>query len=326
MIEYMSSERRKLRNTSEFAAAGKYHAARPPYPSALYAELIRVTGLRPGDSLLEIGGGTGKSTVELARRDFAVTSVELGPELAAVARENLAPFPRAEVVCADFEHREPATGESFDLVFAATSWHWIDPATRYIEAARLIRPEGHLALWSAQHVFPEGGDPLFRDIQPIYEEIGEGPPDAAAWARPGELADHRAEIEESGLFDNVVVRHFDWEVSYDVDSYLDLPRHLLQSLRHGDLATGTALQRDSSPTCRAARTPHPAPRRCGPAHCPPLQLIRAQSDTLISPGFTTKMTAGWVSSQSAVSASSTPSPTQTCRLWPLSSERLKITF
>ena len=71
-------------------------------------------------------------------------------------------------------------------------------------------------------MFPEGGDPIFRDIQPVYEEIGEGLPDTATWARPGELADHRAEFEESGFFDSVVVRHFDWEVSYDVDGYLDL--------------------------------------------------------------------------------------------------------
>ncbi|WP_009479972.1 trans-aconitate 2-methyltransferase [Rhodococcus sp. JVH1] len=217
----MTSDRRTLRNTFELAAE-KYHPARPSYPSALYDELVLTSGLRPGDSLLEIGGGSGKATVELARRGFTITSVELGHELAAIAHANVAPFPNAEVVCADFEHWEPAPGMTYDLVFAATSWHWIDPATRYIKAASLIRPGGHLALWSAQHVFPEGGDPIFRKIQPVYEEIGDGLPDTATWARPGDLADHRAEIEENGLFDSVVVRHFDWEVSYDVDGYLEL--------------------------------------------------------------------------------------------------------
>jgi SAM-dependent methyltransferase len=217
----MTSDRRTLRNTFELAAE-KYHPARPSYPSALYDELVLTAGLRPGDSLLEIGGGSGKATVELARRGFTITSVELGHELAAIARVNVAPFPNAEVVCADFEHWEPAPGMTYDLACAATSWHWIDPATRYIKAASLIRPGGPLALWSAQHVFPEGGDPIFREIQPVYEEIGDGLPDTATWARPGELADHQAEIEQNGLFDSVVVRHFDWEVSYDVDGYLDL--------------------------------------------------------------------------------------------------------
>ncbi|ABG98488.1 conserved hypothetical protein [Rhodococcus jostii RHA1] len=139
----MTSDRRTLRNTFELAAE-KYHPARPSYPSALYDELVLTSGLRPGDSLLEIGGGSGKATVELARRGFTITSVELGHELAAIARANVAPFPNAEVVCADFEHWEPAPGMTYDLVFAATSWHWIDPATRYIKAASLIRPGGHL--------------------------------------------------------------------------------------------------------------------------------------------------------------------------------------
>ncbi|GAF45845.1 MULTISPECIES: class I SAM-dependent methyltransferase [Rhodococcus] len=141
----MTSDRRTLRNTFELAAE-KYHAARPSCPSARYDELVLPSGLRPGDSLLEIGGGSGKATVELARRGFTITSVELGHELAAIARANVAPFPNAEVVCADFEHWEPAPGVTYDLVCAATSWHWIDPTTRYFKAASLIRVDGYLDL------------------------------------------------------------------------------------------------------------------------------------------------------------------------------------
>jgi 16S rRNA A1518/A1519 N6-dimethyltransferase RsmA/KsgA/DIM1 with predicted DNA glycosylase/AP lyase activity len=40
--------------------------------------------------LLEIGCGTGKATAPLARRGFPVTCVELGAQLAAVARRELA--------------------------------------------------------------------------------------------------------------------------------------------------------------------------------------------------------------------------------------------
>ncbi|MGW0041153.1 class I SAM-dependent methyltransferase [Rhodococcus sp. NPDC003348] len=218
----MPAARRTDRRTTFDRAARAYDGARPEYPPALFDELVRATGVTPGDSLLEIGGGTGKATVELARRGFAVTSVELGPALAAVARENLAPFANAEVVCADFETWEPAPSASFDLVFAATAWHWIDPAMRYAKAARLLRPHGHLAFWTALHVVPDEGDPFFQDMQPIYDEIGEGMPPGTVWPRPGELADHRAEIESTGLFEGVTVSHFDWEVGYDADGYLAL--------------------------------------------------------------------------------------------------------
>jgi hypothetical protein len=97
-------------------------------------------------------------------------------------------------------------------------WHWLDPATRYHRA----RSDGYLAFWSAAHVFPDGGDPFFREIQPVYDEIGEGLPVDANWPRPGELPDHRDEIEASGLFHDVQVRHYDWQVRHDAESYIGL--------------------------------------------------------------------------------------------------------
>jgi hypothetical protein len=36
------------------------------------------------------------------------------------------------------------------------------------------------------------------------------------------LPDQRDEIEQSGLFEDVSVRHFDWELRYDADEYLEL--------------------------------------------------------------------------------------------------------
>jgi SAM-dependent methyltransferase len=107
-------------------------------------------------------------------------------------------------------------------VFAATSWHWIDPAVKYRKAWDLLRPGGHLAFWAAGHVFPAGGDPFFREIQDVYDEIGEGLPPGTGLPGPGDLPDQRAEIAQSGLFTDVTIRHFDWEVSYDAEAYIGL--------------------------------------------------------------------------------------------------------
>ena len=94
-----------------------------------------------------------------------------------------------------------------------------DPAA---QGGCLLRPGGHLAYWARPHVFPEGGDPFFGEIQEVYEEIGEGLPADTPWPRPGELPDDRAELEASGWFDRVFVAHFDWEVVYDADGYVAL--------------------------------------------------------------------------------------------------------
>jgi SAM-dependent methyltransferase len=216
----VTADRDQLKTTFD-RAAGLYQQARPDYPAELFDELIRLAGLQTGDRLLEIGCATGKATIPLARRGFVITCVELGGELAGAARQNLSAYPQVEIVQAAFETWPPPPA-AFDLVFAATAWHWIDPAVKYRRARELLRPGGHLAFWGAGHVFPAGGDPFFEEIQEVYDEIGEGMPPGSAQPRPGELPDEAADILASGLFDEVVVRHFGWEVSYDATGYIRL--------------------------------------------------------------------------------------------------------
>jgi SAM-dependent methyltransferase len=215
----MADDRGALRAIFD-SVAWRYDRARPAYPDALFDALVRHAGLRPGDRVLEVGCATGKATRALAERGLRVTCVELGAELAAAARANLAGFPDVEVVNAPFESWRPPEDAVFAAVVAATAWHWIDPVRRYRRAWELLRPGGHLAFWAAVHVLPAAGDPIFLELQDTYEEIGAGR--AESWPRPRELPDLRGEILASGLFRGVAVTQFDWEVSYDAEAYIDL--------------------------------------------------------------------------------------------------------
>ena len=214
-------DRERLRVTFDSAAAS-YHQARPDYPNELFGQLIELADVRAGDRLLEVGCGTGKATLALAGRGFAITCIELGAELAAAARRNLASYPGVQVVHAAFESWQPPAGVTYDLVFSATAWHWIDPAVKYLKAAELLRPGGHLAFWSAGHVVPDRGDPFFAEIQDVYDEIGESLPADSVFLRPREMPEESAEIEASDLFEDIAVRHLDWEISYDADGYIGL--------------------------------------------------------------------------------------------------------
>src|SRR5215472_649245 len=98
----MPFDREQLRMTFD-SVADIYHQARPEYPSALYDALIELAELRPGDRLLEVGCATGKATIPLAARGYPVTCVELGGELAARARRNLAVYRGVEVLQGAFE-------------------------------------------------------------------------------------------------------------------------------------------------------------------------------------------------------------------------------
>ena len=220
MMDFVSDDRDQLRTTFN-SAASLYHQARPEYPAELFDELVRLAQLRPGDRLLEVGCATGKATIPLARRGFRITCVELGADLAAEARRNLGGFPQVTIVNEPFETWEPPQA-GFGLVYAATAWHWLDPAVRYRKAWELLCESGHLAFWSATHAFPAGGDRFFHELQDVYDEINEGLPPGAQFPEAGELPDERAEIEATGLFTDTKIRRFGWEIAYTAEEYIRL--------------------------------------------------------------------------------------------------------
>ena len=188
----------------------------------LFDDVIDVAGLTPTARLCEVGCGPGKATLPLARRGFSITAIELGPDLAEEARANLADYPAVEVVTSSLEDWQPPQDAAFDLVYAATSWHWVDPEIRYRKAAELLRPAGHLAVWGASHAFPEDADPFFTDIQKVYEEIGQAR--GVTWPPPPpeQAGDLAADFEASDLFEDIDVRKYVWSLTYTADTYIAL--------------------------------------------------------------------------------------------------------
>jgi len=215
----MNESRDRLRGTFD-SAAGLYDAARPSYPKQLFDDLVELGELEPGSRLLEIGCATGKATRPLLERGFSVVCVEMGEHLAAHARRKLAGLP-VEIHVAPFEAWE-AEPESFDLAYAATAWHWVDPAVAYRKVHRLLRSRGHLAFWSALHAFPPDFDPFFTEIQEVYDAIGESYDGEWPPLPPENVPDDREEIEASGFFDEVKIRRYVWEESYSAEQYIDL--------------------------------------------------------------------------------------------------------
>ena len=215
----VEEERERLAATFD-RAADLYQRARPEYPDEVYDHLLRLTGLPAGARLLEVGCATGKATLPLARHGFRITCIEPGAALAAAARRNLAGFD-VDVIEGRFEDWAPGA-DPFALVYAATAWHWVDPAVRYHRAAAVLEPRGHLAFWDASHVIPYDGDPFFEELQDVYDEIGESLPPDVPLPRPQELVDKRDEIEASGLFEVVDIVQYDWELAYDAERYIDL--------------------------------------------------------------------------------------------------------
>ena len=101
-----------------------------------------------GTDAVEVGPGTGRATRALLARGARVVAVEPDPTLASklpglVGAEGR---PELQVVAAGFEEAELPEG-AFDLVAAATSFHWVDQDVGLPKLGRLLRPGGWAALW-----------------------------------------------------------------------------------------------------------------------------------------------------------------------------------
>lgn len=175
--------------------------------------------------MLEIGSGTGQATLPLAERGFQLTAIELGPNLAAVARRKLARFPNVTIVTGAFEDW-PLPREPYDAVVSATAFHWLDPSVRVTKTADALRPGGALATITTHHI--KGGDvQFFIHVQDCYRQWsgfplpssgskGQGLPTAA------DIPTDSGELEYSGRFEPPVFRRYEWEQTYSSQQYVDL--------------------------------------------------------------------------------------------------------
>jgi SAM-dependent methyltransferase len=201
-------------------AAELYDRARPGYPVQLIADLAELAGLGPGGRVLEVGCGTGQLTVPLAARGCAIVALDIGADMALLARRNLACCPSAQVFVSAFEDW-PLPADPFDAVVSATAFHWLDPAVRVTKAAEALRPGGALATIATQHV--AGGDMgFFLDVQDCYREWV---PASSAGRRLPATADVPADSEEldrSGRFGPVTFRRYEWEQAYSTADYCEL--------------------------------------------------------------------------------------------------------
>lgn len=216
-------ERNRLRTTFD-EDAPLYDEARPGYPEELFDDVVAMSEIAPGGRILEIGCGTGQATIPFARGGYRILCVELEENLVAVARRNLAAYPRVEILTADFETWD-AEGQAFDLVTSATALHWVDPAVRYRKIARLLKPGGAVAAFWSEHVHTDEDRGFFPEVQGVYERVAPEIVDAPG-ARPPRPEDVPApeveRIEATGLYGPVTVRRYPFEVAYDSESYIRL--------------------------------------------------------------------------------------------------------
>ena len=140
----------QLGNEPQYVDFGKsaalFHDHRPPLGAEYYAHLAQHGIGLEGQTIADLGCGTGLVSQVLAERGCNVVGVDVSRELLEVARTRASDSGlNIQYVQASAED----TGlppQSFDAVTAATCWHYFNHDRALAEVRRLLVPGGRLAV------------------------------------------------------------------------------------------------------------------------------------------------------------------------------------
>ena len=213
----LNEERKTLFNK----VASAYNSYRPGYPRSAIDELISNTGIESGARLFEIGCGTGQATEMFARHGFDIDAVELGADTVSMARSRLHGYPNVTVHHSPFESFAAGAG-SYQLVYSAQAFHWIDVDSRLSRCRDFLSSRGTLALM--YNYTPPQGD-AFNDLSWKIEDLSRGALTVIDSNQVGKgIAHWSNELGLSSLFDGLSVRVYPWECSYGAEEYIGLFR------------------------------------------------------------------------------------------------------
>lgn len=120
----------------------RYDELRPKPPPDLFELLASLAPTRPAELIVDLGAGTGISTVPWSTRAARVVGIELNPEMARRARQ----APNVRYVNAP-AHETGLPDGCADVITCAQSFHWMEPDSTIAEIARLLRPGGVFAAY-----------------------------------------------------------------------------------------------------------------------------------------------------------------------------------
>ena len=183
------------------STAAIYAEARPDYPERVYDILRDRCHIGPGTEVVEIGAGPGLATKRLLEAGARVVAVEPSEALAAELSTRMGIAAGLEVIVSAFEDAE-LVPSSFDLVVAATSFHWLDPEQALPKIVAILRPSGWLALWWNAFGDPDQPDPFHDATEPLLQDLEPSPGTGAGGSDFAlDVAARTAELETHGFRD-----------------------------------------------------------------------------------------------------------------------------
>jgi ubiquinone/menaquinone biosynthesis C-methylase UbiE len=146
--------------------ASLYDSVRPGYPELLIDDLIRLSEIPPGGSVLDVGCGTGKSTEPFARRGYNILALDPGVQMLDICKAKLNQYRNVRYENSLFENWN-AHVQPFDLLISGTAFHWV-AESGYPQLMQALKPRGSIGIF--WHTYLNGHDPIYTKFDELYEK------------------------------------------------------------------------------------------------------------------------------------------------------------
>ena len=127
-------------------AAADYGAFRAGFPDSLFDRLAALGIGRPGQSVVDLGTGTGTLARGFALRGSRVTGVDPDARMLAEARRLDRRHGLEVTYLAASAEDTGLDGGIADVVTAGQCWHWFDRRAALTEVIRIVQPGGKLVI------------------------------------------------------------------------------------------------------------------------------------------------------------------------------------
>ena len=148
----------------------EYDKIRWDYPDELFKDALEYCGAgdNAGKKAIEIGAGTGKATAPFLDAGYVVTAVEMGENMSAFLLDKYREYSNFNVITSTFEDVE-LNEDSYDMVYAASAFHWVDAETGCPKVFRLLKSGGAFVLfrsnWSSHD-----NEALAAELRGVYDK------------------------------------------------------------------------------------------------------------------------------------------------------------
>jgi SAM-dependent methyltransferase len=193
--------------------ADDYTKHRAGFPDTFFERVFADGYVKAGDTLLDIGTGTGTLARGFAMRGCHVTGTDYSAQMVERAKE-MRKQQGLDVVFRVAPAEETGFPDStFDIVTAGQCWHWIDRPRAADEVKRILKPGGTVIIAHFDWI------PITGNVVDLTEKlINKHNPNWKYGGGTGMYPEWLRDLGETG-FENIVTFSFDVDAPYTADAW-----------------------------------------------------------------------------------------------------------